>query len=192
MRPFLALALAAGCSWFQPKPDRTRYYVIDVAAPEPKQPGAVEQPVVGLGPITLPPYLDRPELVSRVGRNELQVSTNGRWAEPLDRGFGRTLRHKIEALLGPNAVIAFPWEPAKTPPIVISVEVERFEPVGGSAELWVKYTMRESATGHIAFAGEERLSEPLADATPDAAVASLSRAVGALGRKLVRLVGDRR
>jgi len=192
MRPLLALALATGCSWFSAKPDRTRYYVLDFAAPEQRAPGAVEQPVIGLGPITLPAYLDRPELVSRVGRNELQVSPNGRWAEPLDRGFGRALRHKLETLLGPNAVLAFPWEPAKTPPVVISVEVERFEPFGGTAELWAKYTMRESSTGRISFAGEERLSEPLADASPEAAVASLSRAVAALGRKLVRLVVERR
>jgi uncharacterized lipoprotein YmbA len=127
-----------------------------------------------------------------VGRNELRVSENGRWAEPLERGFVRALRHRLETLLGPNAVIPFPWEPAKTPPLVISVEVQRFEPVSGSAELWAQYTMRESATGVIAFAGEERLSEPLTDATAEAAVTSMSRAVAAFGSKLVRLVVDRR
>src|SRR5215831_1695769 len=147
MRPLLALALASGCSWFQPKPDRTHYYVLDLAAPEQKPHQPVPEPLVGLGPITLPAYLDRPELVSRVERNELRVSQNGRWAEPLERGFVRALRHRLETLLGPNAVVPFPWEPAKTPPLVISVEVQRFEPVGGSAQLWAQYTMRETASG---------------------------------------------
>jgi len=192
MRPLLALALAIGCSWFQPKPDRTRYYVLDVAAPEQKPRQPVPEPLVGLGPITLPAYLDRPELVSRVGRNELRVSQNGRWAEPLERGFVRALRHRLETLLGPNAVVPFPWEPAKTPPLVISVEVQRFEPVSGSAELWAQYTMRESATGVIVNAGEERLSEPLADATAEAAVTSMSRTLAAFGSKLVRLVAERK
>src|SRR6266481_4476406 len=42
---------------------------------------------VGLGPITFPPCLDRSELVSRVGTNELRPSPFDFWTGPLNEQF---------------------------------------------------------------------------------------------------------
>jgi uncharacterized lipoprotein YmbA len=187
----LAAVAFAGCSILTAKPDRTRFYVLDVTSPSTYRVPPAATPLIGLGPITLPSYLDRPELVTRMGGNELKVSQTGRWAEPLDRGFARALREKLESRLGPDAVVPFPWELAKAPPLAIAIDVQRFEQVGEAAELWARFSVREVATAHIVFAGEERLREPLADATPEAAVASLSRALAAFGRKLVPVIVSR-
>ena len=44
---------------------------------------AARGPVIGVGPITLPKYLDRPQIVSRASRNQLALGEFDRWAEPL-------------------------------------------------------------------------------------------------------------
>jgi uncharacterized protein len=47
-------------------------------------------PVV-VGPIELPEYLDRLQIVTRQSGNELTIAELHRWAEPLERGFLTTL-----------------------------------------------------------------------------------------------------
>ena len=38
---------------------------------------------VGVGPVTLPPYLDRPQLVTRAGSNRAVLADFDSWVEPL-------------------------------------------------------------------------------------------------------------
>ena len=46
---------------------------------------------IGIGPITLPIYLDRSQIVTRISRNELKMDEFHRWAEPLKENFFRVL-----------------------------------------------------------------------------------------------------
>ena len=42
---------------------------------------------IGVGPVVFPAYLDRPEMVTQVSANELNVDEFHRWAEPLRDNF---------------------------------------------------------------------------------------------------------
>jgi uncharacterized protein len=73
----------AGCASTQP----SRFYVLtDLASVEspPQVTTAGQGPAVGVGPVTLPKYLDRPQIATRAGRHELAYDEFERWAEPLD------------------------------------------------------------------------------------------------------------
>ena len=56
----IAATGAAGCPSLDPVPDRTRWYTLPgPEAAEPARPDAGARPAtLGLGPVTLPPYLD--------------------------------------------------------------------------------------------------------------------------------------
>jgi len=49
---------------------------------KPDEPGTVPV-VLGIGPVTLPDYLDRPQIVLRTSQNELVFSEYSRWAGSL-------------------------------------------------------------------------------------------------------------
>src|SRR5262249_36741238 len=156
--------------------DRTRFYVLDVAEQHPSDVEATS--VVGLGPIRLPTYLERSELVTRVGENELRVSQGDRWAEPIAQGFTRVLRERLESRLGVDWVIVFPWRAARTPALAITVDVTRFErQADGNVELRARWTVRAPSDGHIVRAADLDLREPVAQAGTQAAVAALARAL---------------
>ena len=62
--------------------ESVRYYVLS-ATPAGPVGAAVRDIPVGVGPVELPEYLDRPQIVTRTSQNELNVADFDRWAESL-------------------------------------------------------------------------------------------------------------
>src|SRR5262249_61813178 len=110
LRPVVvACAACVACSWLSPQPDRTRFYVLAAITPD-TDPAPTAQPVLGLGPISLPSYLDRPQLVTRLAQNELKISEGEQWAEPLGRSFGRVIEGIVWITLGAGSVGHYRWQ----------------------------------------------------------------------------------
>jgi len=179
--PVLTLALvAAGCSFLHPKPDRTRYLVLTAQAKRTDGPRFTG--TVGLDQLTLPEYLQRPELVSRLQSNELHVADEDRWAEPLHDGVTRTLRADLATRLGLARVLAPPWETAAPPDVTLDVDVRRFERVAsGAVELEAAWSVH---AGGQTNAHTSRLREPAAHADAQATAAALSRVLDAFAAEL--------
>ena len=106
-----ALLLTLGCSPLAPKPDYARFFVLtpitDTAGTIPS--GATSRLVIGVGPIDLPGYLQRLEVVTRGSANRLDVSPVDRWGEPLDKNFARILEENLSRLLGTDHIEQYPW-----------------------------------------------------------------------------------
>ncbi len=183
----LALALgAAGCLSLKPQPDPARFYVISATVPEPaaRQPGVL----VGVGPITLPDYLERSQLVTRYGDHRLGLAEASRWAEPLEPMVARVLRDDLAAALGAERGIDHPWARNLAPTPVIEVDFEHFERDSvGTALLDARWRIRH---GTIMRAGRSRLSEPAASMSSEDAVAAMSRVLGRLAAEIAIAAQD--
>jgi uncharacterized protein len=83
--------------------------------------------VVGIGPVVFPEYLDRPQIVTRLSPNELNLNEFNKWAEPLKDTFTRVLTENLSALLSPDAVRIFPWRSAVPLDYQLDVSVVRFD-----------------------------------------------------------------
>ena len=125
----LALALAA-CVSLKRTPE-ARFFVLRAlaeapAATVPRAPAGL----VGLLPVVLPGYLDRPQLVSWVAPGELRIDEYLRWAEPLDAGLSRTLAANLEVLLPESRVIRSPWPASASTRLRcrVRVDLQRFGP----------------------------------------------------------------
>ncbi|HVN63522.1 MAG TPA: ABC-type transport auxiliary lipoprotein family protein, partial [Candidatus Binataceae bacterium] len=72
----LACTIAGCSSLLAPRPDPTKFYVLtpasETTAPAPQS--SAGEFVLGLGPIKLPAYLDRAEVVTRAVPNRLDLS----------------------------------------------------------------------------------------------------------------------
>jgi uncharacterized lipoprotein YmbA len=82
---------------------------------------------IGIGPLSIPEYLNRPQLVTRAGDNELQAAAFANWAEPLKQNILRVLAENMTALTGNEAVYRYPWRVGFAPSHQLQVEVERFD-----------------------------------------------------------------
>lgn len=77
---------------------------------------------IGIGPVQVPEYLNRPQIVTRVSDNELYLAEFDKWAEPLVDNFSRVLSENLAKLLCTDPIVIFPSR--GTIPIDYKVEVE--------------------------------------------------------------------
>ena len=105
-----------------------RFFVLRTLAEPPAAELGASPALVGLLPVALPGYLERPQLITWVAPGELRVDEYLRWAEPLDAGLSRTLAANLDALLPQSRVIRSPWPAATRPRCRVRVELQRFGP----------------------------------------------------------------
>ena len=86
---------------------------------------------IGLGPVELAEYFDRPQIITRVSPNQIELAEFDRWAEPLKRNFSRVLAENLSILLGTDRVISYPWPRSVPVKYQIKVEVLRFDGAPG-------------------------------------------------------------
>ena len=118
---WFAAACLGGCATTAP----TRFYVLTaVSTSEPSQPlaGEARDLAIGVGPIELPRYLDRPQMATRAGQYELQFAEFNQWAEPLKNNVTRVLSENLSHLLATDRIATHPW--ARSTPVVYQVMVQ--------------------------------------------------------------------
>ena len=182
-----------GCGTLSPRSDPSRFFTLTAIA----QPGATptkdsSNPAgvsLGIGPIRLPGYLDRQEIVIRVSQNRIDVSENDRWAEPLETNFTRVLGQNLSILLNTDQLVLYPWELNRKPNYQVEVEVLRFESnAGGDVQLSARWTVLDTNKKIPLKSGESRLTRQPTSKSADASVAALSETLGDLSREIANAI----
>jgi len=118
-------ALTGGCSG---RSAPARFYMLaavphsPVATPS-TEPGRA--PELGIGPVTLPRYLERTNIVTRRGM-EMEVAEFDRWAEPLSESVPRAIAANLATLLRTERIVVFPWSNTASIERQIVIDVIRF------------------------------------------------------------------
>ena len=114
MRSLPPLLLAAalvttGCFGTSPP---ARFYVLSASAPASAAvPSTGPEGTLGVFPTRVAEYLDRPQIVTFLGDNTVDLDEYSRWAEPLGAGVTRVLSQELSALLPSWRVLPQPWDP---------------------------------------------------------------------------------
>ncbi|GGF27860.1 hypothetical protein GCM10011611_37310 [Aliidongia dinghuensis] len=173
-----------------------RFHTLDPVAPASPLPAAPALRVpVRLVSVTLPPELDRPQIVRRAGPGRLDVADDDRWAGGLDELARRALAADLAARLPPGAVVP-PDDPA--PPRLLhglDVVIERFEGTttgegGGPVTLEARWTLLGGAPGQALARHDERIEVPANTSKDgidiDDTVTAMSVALGQLAERIAR------
>jgi uncharacterized lipoprotein YmbA len=187
----LLLTLVAGC--VGPSP-RSKYYLLS-ALPNQETGQATTTASdglsVGIGPVSFPDYLDRPQIVIRTGPNEISFSEFDRWAEPLKNNFMRVLKENLADRLRTDSIFVYPWPPGAVFEFQVSAEVTRFDALpGDSAELDVQWMILRYHDGEVILSRKSSFSVDLGGSDYKTIVAAESRAVADLSREMAAAVTD--
>ncbi len=180
--------LLLSCAGSQP----TRFYTLAPIAEASAPATSVAAPrTVGVGPVGLPRYLDRPQIVSRDGPYRLRLADFDNWAEPLENSIPRVLARNLKTLLATEDVLVLPQRRQERVDATVEVEILRFDFEPGNEAV---------LTARWAIFREDSLAEPVIDTVtirepiaagvgleqPDyeAAVAALSATLGELSRQI--------
>jgi uncharacterized lipoprotein YmbA len=179
----LAIAvLAAGCLGGSAP---TRFYVL---APVDGAAVAGERPLaIGVGPVSLAGYLDRPQIVTRPAADKIDLGEFDQWGEPLRDGITRVLAEDLSRQLPGAKISTFPWRGPEAVRYQVLVDVTRFDgPAGGDTALEARWRVLDALTGKELSAKTTRLSEPPGGAGYPLTVSAMSRALGALSRDIAQ------
>lgn len=144
---------------------------------------------IGVGPVHLPEYLDRPEIVTRINPNELKLAELDIWAEPLQVNFTRVLVENISRLLSTEPVAVFPWGASPQIDFQIDIEVVRLDgDIAGKAFLIAQWSILDSANKSILFSKKSQYTESVSGTGYSALVAAQSRMIGALSLDIAEAI----
>jgi len=183
----LLLALTLCLSACAGKSTSSKFYVLS-AMPQSAL-SAAEGSTIGVLPVAMPDYLDRPQIVTRASENEIRIDEFSRWAEPLKESFTRALVQNLSSLLNTVKVIKTTANTGFPMALQVGVEVLQFDgALGGDVVLIVRWALFEADGKKLLLAKKSSFKEPTGAVSYEALVAAQSRAVAALSREIAEAI----
>lgn len=180
------MTVLLGCLAGRPS-EPSRFYTLtplDAAKPAARMDAGRQCVAIGIGPVEIPEYLNRAQIVTRLTDNELKVSEFNRWAEPLNENLTRVLAENLSDLCA-KPVMIFPWRTPVRVDFRVEISVIRFDgSLGKEVTLIVLWAIFGEGGDRLHVAKRSVYMEPPADTTYAALVAAKSRAVSRLSRDI--------
>jgi uncharacterized protein len=175
----------AGCASTNP----TRFYLL---SPLPDGSGVKASDAcvnLGVGPIKLAEYLNRPQIVTRASTNELILGQFDRWAEPVQDTFSRVLAENLTRLLCTKSVVLYPWRSSTQLDYRVEAEVIHMDgALGREASLEVWWSIWDGGK-KVLISRQSKFREPVAANNYEALVQAQSRLLASFSREIVEAMG---
>lgn len=186
--PALALSLlACGCAQGPPP----NLYLLHAQADQ-RLAGVERGVTVGVGPVELPPYLDRPQIVTRDTDYRLQLSEAHQWAEPLKANVSRVVAVNLSNLLSSNRIYLVPRRQRTQLDFEVSIDVARFDgQLAKEVALDARWNLHDGDSGRLLLSKVSIIREVPHGGGYAALVAAKSRALRALSAEIAEAIRRR-
>ena len=164
----------------------SRFYILNTLSASETIPGtaAAQGPVIGVGPITLLKYLDRPQIVTRSGRDQLALGEFDRWAEPLQDNVLRVLAENLASLIPTDQLLLHAWPQSATLDYQVTVDMLQFDGwLGGESMLLALWSVLDGAELPL-LSQRAFLNVPVGRGNYDAMVSAMSELLARLSRDI--------
>ena len=185
---YLALA---GCASSPP----SRFYTLNpLPSGEAKQssPTATNPVSVSIAPVEIPDYLDRPQIVTRDGSNELRLAEFDRWGGSLSDNIGAVLAENLAQLLGTDQVYAYPRMRVEKADYSVAMRVLRLDCTAGDKVLLkVQWVLSAGPDRKDVATRVATFTERLNDTRYETVVAGVGQTMAQASREIAREIIDR-
>jgi uncharacterized lipoprotein YmbA len=181
----LAMFLFVGCGSTSPP---VEFYTLAslTAMSEDTSPAGIGANIsVGVGPLSIPKTIDRPQIVTRTSTNKLNLAEFHRWGGSLHEDFLRVLSQNLSILLRSNRVAVYPWEEYFDPSFRIFLKVHQFD---GRLDEYVFLNVTWTVTGRdvkeLLLVQKSSMKEPVSGPGYEAFVSAKSQILAKLSREI--------
>jgi len=184
----LGAALAGACATASPP---MRFFLLSpLEAPASPLP-ALGDILVVVGPLQLPGYLDRPQLMVRQPDGQLSLLEFDRWAEPLAEHLTSTVTANLVRLTGSPRILAWPLPGRASADRRILGRIIRFDAdSSGMAVLEVQWSIADRSGEPLVPVRIDTYRAQASGTEPVALVAALSDALAQFSRQLAEALLD--
>jgi uncharacterized protein len=178
--------LLAGCA----SSPASRFYTLTPLAQLDAKPSSQETATplsVSIAPVEIPDYLDRPQIATRDGSNELRLAEFDRWAGSLSENIAVVLAENLSILLGSDRVSVYPGIGAEKADYSVIMRVLRLDCVPGDRVLlkaqWKIFTGRDKKDVATSL---KTYTESLSNDSYETMVAAVSHTLEQVSREIAR------
>jgi uncharacterized lipoprotein YmbA len=147
---WMTALMTAGC--FRGGAQDQFYMLQPIKETAPASAAAAKGPLIGLGPIKVPAYLDRPQIVTAASDHEYRLAENQRWAERLDDTIARVSQENLSSLVPSDRIVMHPWSRDTKPDIQAIVQIQELhlDPEGHArmVALWSLKSVKGETANH--------------------------------------------
>lgn len=163
------LGIFAGlCGGCLGRSEPARFYTLAAGGPPTDSGGTV---AVAVGPLQLPDYLDRAQIVVRDQETGIQLRSTERWAEPLEDAMIRRLTNRLNNALQSAFVYRYPQFVNLETRYQVGAEVYAFEAdTNGQVRLQLRWTILDEDRNAILKPRGANYATEVASASDTAAV----------------------
>ena len=182
---WLVLLGLAGCA----ATPTSNFFVLTAA--ETLTPAKASALALSIGPVDLPRYLDRPQIVSREGDNRLDVDEFNRWGGALDEEISRALAKQLGASLGTDRVFSYPSRLATDSDYRIALDIQAFDGRrGDDVTMALVWSLIDDRSGQTLRTEQAVYTVSASDDSVESYVVALSQALALLGNDLAGIVQE--
>jgi len=182
----------SGCFGTSPS---SRFYTLSQRESRGSSADRVVDVLVKIGPVSIPSYIDRRQIVTRNGQNMLEIAEFERWGGSLDDEIVWLLVNDISERLATRRVIVVPWRSialADAPTVYrIPFSIDRFDgEFGGTVVLKASWglVLKDGKQEKVLVARESTINEAVGGKGYDALVAAMGKAAGRLGKEMADVI----
>lgn len=180
----MSLALAGCLGSSRP----SRFYTLAPLQIRNGQGGTPPDATLAIGPVEIPESIDRPQIVTRTGANELVVAEFDRWGGSLDTEISGALVATVRDRLASQQIAVAPWRSAILssvgPSYRAAVSVSRFDGIPGQSVVLQGRWELIGQSGESLGVREATVTERIDGAGYDALVAAMQRALVRFGQQM--------
>lgn len=122
-------SVIAGCGSTPP----THFYVLESTAPNAGETSTpTKGPIIGIGPLTIPAFLDRKQIVTRNHDHSVEIAELDQWAAPLKVTIAEVLRQDLGKLNTGMTFRAYPWSAFGGVDYRLVVDISKFDTEPGA------------------------------------------------------------
>jgi uncharacterized lipoprotein YmbA len=179
--------MLCGCLGRSPQ---TKFYLLYPSPSlEAKEVATTEEDlIIGVGPVELSEYLDRPQIVTQTSESELRVDQFNQWAEPLELNIARVLARNLSTSLSTEKLFLFPWSGSTQIDYQVKLNIVDFKGTPDNKVLLrAHYTIFDGNKKPLKM-NLVNVTQPISEPGYEGLVTSMSKVLDELGGKIAQTI----
>jgi uncharacterized lipoprotein YmbA len=180
----IGLLALFGCAGSSPP---VQYYSLHPVSQMSGSPSLSPDISISVGPVVIPPSLDRPQIVTRDAQNNVSFSEYHRWAGPLQEDIAAVVAENLSRMLGSERIATFAGQDVFQPTHRILININRFDSrLAESCMLDATWSIRDLKSKKTVVVRKSTIKAPLSSESYDDLVAANDKALAELSGEMAK------
>jgi len=195
-RRLLSIACLAGLiillSACAARSTKVEFYTLStIATSEAAQAPSCGNIAIGVGPISWPKMLERPQIVTRNDDHRVMIDEFHRWSGSLQEDFARTIVQNLSLLLANDHILSYPKQAGPELKFRIEIDIQQFDgKPGDTVTFKAIWRARNPIDNNILISDSVTIQAPVTAKNFEALVAAQSTTVGLFAKDLAVGIAD--